>query len=310
MEKNRRYLVQKSKYTNVGLIDDTLEKLYMFHISGKLITNETTTGDLLSIILDTAETKKFKMIMVADILSGYKFKLIDLNNPKGCFHFNVETITNKIVDMNVRIHAHCKLLSLQMDHLYNLPGTVQCYNNIDELTLCLYYKGNCVSSIQMSYQYPETVSIDSQTGDEYQKKGFNKFLRSAAIILCGELKCNEKMISRLESYAVNHLSAWVLISNFDTEFPESDALNDEYSDIMKLHPNSSEIENFKKAFNKFKPLSIKVLINSENIDKAKQLFTEMLESKTLVCPKDGGTRRKQRQRQQKRRTKEKARHVI
>jgi pentatricopeptide repeat protein len=116
------------------------------------------------------------------------------------------------------------------------------------------------------------------------------------------LECNKNKISKLESFAINYLSAWVLISNFDVYFPELDDFMKDCSDQHKLHPQSSQLDNFKKAFDKMQFLNIEVFINAENIEKAKQIFDEMLATNKVVCPKDGGGRRLTRRQRSRRKT--------
>jgi len=294
-EANRRFLVPTYLYDQVGLIDDKTHQLYIFDNSGDLITDAATASDILMVLLDTAEKTKYNMCRANNILHDYRFKLIDLCKPKGCFNFNVDRMTNRIANMNERIHEHCKSLSLKFDHLYNLPGEINSFAESDVLTLCLYYKGDCVSSIQVVYTFPGTVSIDSKTGNSHQKKGYNKFLRAAVIILCDVLNCNENKISSIRSLAINPISAWVLVENFDVTFKEYDDLVEELARLKDLHPELTEFQTFEMVFNKYDALIIDVEVNDDNIKKAKDLFMTMLKTNKVVCPKEGGgTRRRRR----------------
>ena len=92
------------------------------------------------------------------------------------------------------------------------------FENNYNLILCLYYNENCISSIILIYKDEDTIGIDSNTYNNYQGNKYNTLLRAIVVILSSYIICNSKNISKISSNAINPISAWLLISNFDVTY--------------------------------------------------------------------------------------------
>ena len=142
-------------------------------------------------------------------------------------------------------------MELVLNHRGNLSGEISAYNEttnrdssaMKDVTLCLYKKGDCVSSITIKPSGESSVTIDSRTAEEEQKKKYNTFLRMCAILLV-----NEWGIKKIESHPENPITLWLFSKyfldhiTFDRHFI---ALLDDY--IQSKNENETTIEKMKES---------------------------------------------------------------
>ena len=223
-----------------------------------------------------------------------------------CLNFNKEEIKPILNDLNRQIQIKCPELFIDLDYYYKLPGRlytygehtntdmtlkkIHDYDNFDYykkkvLILCLYYRGDCISSITLNYQGEETMDIDSYTKTQMERKKYNKLLRCIVIIICSQLSCNGKKIEYIKSSAVNPISAWLLINNFETELDSK-----RYEELLKEKKEYNELT-FQDISNLYQTvpnlmLSIDIQLNPTNVNKAYQLIETLLKdiSNSIICP--------------------------
>ena len=234
-------LTQKKKGVeklNFCVLVEPTGNYYAFDEDGLNIKNGTTNvkkiEDIFEIINDD----------IVEIPYSTGIEVQDLINKKGCYTpINLDVVKEKIVDLNRILNTKCPNLELQCDNYYNLKGHISVYEDIpfDGVIICLYYNGNCISSITLQVAQNGIVKIESQTDEHFQGKGFNKLLRCVAVIISAILICNDTdaPFKILRSEPVNPVSAWLLISNFKTN-------------IMKIGRTITIDENYETQFSKLK----------------------------------------------------------
>ena len=229
-----------------------------------------------------------------------------IEGKEECLNFNKEEIKPILNDLNRQIQIKCPELFIDLDYYYKLPGRlytygehtntdmtlkkIHDYDNFDYykkkvLILCLYYRGDCISSITLNYQGEETMDIDSYTKTQMERKKYNKLLRCIVIIICSQLSCNGKKIEYIKSSAVNPISAWLLINNFETELDSK-----RYEELLKEKKEYNELT-FQDISNLYQTvpnlmLSIDIQLNPTNVNKAYQLIETLLKdiSNSIICP--------------------------
>ena len=229
-----------------------------------------------------------------------------------CLNFNKEEIGESILnDLNRQLQNKCPELSIELDYYYKLPGRlytyvdykntnlslkkIDDYDNFDYsktkvLILCLYYEGDCISSIGMYYYHVpyfelNIIEITSYTKEDEQGKKYNKLLRCIVIIICSQLSCNGLKIDYIRSKAENPISAWLLINNFETEID-----NIEYQELLKEKNkvNTLTQQDIFNLYQTYPNLSLNILIplNTINVNRAYQLIEILLTdiSNSIICP--------------------------
>ena len=296
-------LTQKKKGVeklNFCVLVETTGNYYAFDEHGLNIKNGTTNAikieDIFKIINDD----------IVEIPYSTGIEVQDLINTKGCYTpFNLDVVKEKIVDLNRILNTKCPNLELQCDNYYNLKGHISVYEDIpfDGLIICLYYNGNCISSITLQIVKNGIVKIESQTDEHFQGKGFNKLLRCVAVIISAILICNDTdaPFKILRSEPVNPVSAWLLISNFKTNIMKKGraiTIDENYETQLKIlkeeelakpkkkkkgeNTQLSADDDFdneikkKLVFNKkYKFGLIDVPLDDENVKKAEEIFDKL-----------------------------------
>ena len=295
---NIKYFVILDKYLHKQIIIDNIQEDYIY------ILNDKKRNQIF--VLDNDGN----YINDVDILEGIMKKLQDINHlvlvkqrkelmknkirvtnfgideKEECLNFNVNDIYSVLDNLDRKIKNKCPELSLKLDYRYKLTGEISSfYRNLQGLLLCLYYKGDCISSISLTYDGEETMYIDSYTKTQMEGKKYNKLLRCIVIIICSTLFCNGKKIINITSIAANPISAWLLISNFVTEVNNIDyqrLLNEKNTnvlskeDIFDLYQSHRDLE-----------IIIKIPLDKININKAYQLIDNLLKNESIssiICP--------------------------
>ena len=187
---------------------------------------------------------------------------------------------HQIIQMlNNIIERECYDLRLQLDYVYNMSNRVVSFSGApsEYLLLCLYYKENCISSIEI-IKKQENLKINSKTDSEYENKKYNKLLRAATIIISRALMPEGHY---LHSVALNPISAWLLINTFNGVIrPERD--NDEWFNFIeenyKDDHSSGKITNkmIRQFYDDYTLIEVDVELNDENIHNAMTKFHEIV----------------------------------
>jgi hypothetical protein len=177
--------------------------------------------------IDLKEMDLFQNIISLNILTPYL----------GLINFDNKDVRDKLSSINQELKKKCSGLEVMLNKFSKLHGVVKkfrrSYDDPNDLILCLYKENNktennkkekkCVSSITL-HQDGYDISIDSFTESSEEKKKYNQLLRSILIIISQYFK-NEspfkrdvpkKFSTRIHSLAVNVISAWILISSYQT----------------------------------------------------------------------------------------------
>jgi hypothetical protein len=284
---NNRYLAsRKRKYICIYDKDDTL-----YIIDNNInIVNDYIIFDRVKNIIDSNKSLSSTGLNNFFTKNVNDITFIYLKNNLGCFNTDLDIIQNKLDELNLLLKNKCPNLELKLDNYYNLSGKISSFSEIDSLILCLYYNNDCISSIIFEYKGNNAIVIDSITNILFEGKKYNKLLRSIIIIVANLLICNKENIYKILSVAINPISAWLLISNFDTnlifyneeefkDFLIQEKLKNEHiSDKDLIFLAYENIPNFS--------LRIEIEINKINIDKAEKLFLSLIKSgeDTIICP--------------------------
>jgi hypothetical protein len=116
-------------------------------------------------------------IYIDDITDKYNIKLLNIDKilkyTPGCDNpirdlreaHQIIQLLNNIIDQE------CNDLRLQLDYVYNLSNRVVSFSNApaEFLILCLYYKENCISSIELIHK-KDNLDINSRTDKEHEGK--------------------------------------------------------------------------------------------------------------------------------------------
>lgn len=290
-EYNNRYLFEEGRQRFSVLMDELNEIYYAFDEDGEQIIDGSEEAEYIEDIFEEASREKDLKDAIRVITSS-DITVENLNYTKGCYTpFNLDMVKAKIEDLNKIFKKKYPNLELQIDNYFNLKGKISAYEEepFDGLIICLYYKGNCISSVEFEIVGNDIVTINSRTDKKFQGNKFNKLLRCIAVIISSILICNDTdaPFTTLRSISVNPISAWLLISNFKTIVRKNDrSIDDNYErEFMKLkaeYPDLSENEIKKKLVfeNKYKIYITDVPLDAENVEKAERIFNEL----DIICP--------------------------
>jgi hypothetical protein len=127
-------------------------------------------------------------------IDNAKILLNQLNEELNCLNYNLtleylhENTEDKII------------------HVHSIP-------DLQDLVLCIYKGNRCVSSIEMVLD-EDNIVISSHTEHSESGKNLNKLLRAVSIIIG---KSINPLICDIYSYAINPISAYLLIKYFGAE---------------------------------------------------------------------------------------------
>ena len=220
-------------------------------------------------------------------------ELIKLKFVYGCFRIDTELVQKKLASLNNQLQRKCPALSLRFGKGHELPGDIELfgfYSDTDtgaketknlflwgEWLLCLYYEGNCVSSIKLNFVFDEKteIVIESKTHDSYQRKKYNTILRVVLLLLAEYIVCKDDGDAPkvVQSLAINPISAWVLLNNFDVIIEGSSPVSfEEYRELTEAPSLKELIFGFYKKYDAEADLSLQIPLNHKNIAKALEMF--------------------------------------
>ena len=181
-----------------------------------------------------------------------------------------------IKELNELLKLKCSNLSLNLDYVYKLKGTIAIYTepaDVDTLILCLYNNNNCVSSIELGLDLDGNLHINSKTISEFEGKKYNKLLRGVVIIIASLIDG----IQLLVSDAMNPISAWLLFTYYNAVIPP-DANKDFYEFVSK-QDDKTITQKLLKDFNDYTNFEIELFIelNKTNVQKAYDEFHKLID---------------------------------
>lgn len=107
-------------------------------------------------------------------------------------------------------------------------------------------------------------------------------------MLLSHIKCNSKQITKLYSTASNPISAWLLISNFDTTYSSKHIIIDDcVTQYTKEKLKDYIFSVYKQLPEGRVEIMIEVELSSSNLKKATDLFIKLTDGGTnnIICPK-------------------------
>ena len=205
-----------------------------------------------------------------------------------------DTIIYNIINLNKKLNTKCPNLSLRFEQLKKLPN----YKDIVDFglsepssdILCLYDSDQCVSNIYLDY-YDNSIEISSYTDSDYAGFKFNKLLRCVIVIICKIIKIYNPRFKVIKSAAVNHLSAFTLIKNFNVSYNSGDTdtniiVERLLSDVsIPLYNRIVSIYKIKLPDKKNMVLEIIILLDEYNLNQAVNIFNNLIDEGLLICQK-------------------------
>ena len=261
---------------NYIMYDNEEHKLIFINNNGDLIEDEENYQEFLNILEDYREVNRLPEINT--LLNDINFELKKISKISNCASLNIVDLNIKLEELNTKLKKHYPKLSLQLNKRVLLSGNKATYGyNINHILLCLYYNGDCISSITFLLKPERNIlEIMSFTHDSMLGKKYNKLLRSVALILSQLILCDKGDIQYMFSSAENPISVWLLCSNFDCIVSDEKMNFEEEPTFSEHNPYTQEElkDNFKN--DKFLEVDIKVPINEINIEKANNLFERLI----------------------------------
>ena len=216
-------------------------------------------------------------------------------NQGGNPFLDLTVAQTKITELNYLLHEKCPNLHLHLDFVRNLPGTLTRYTTVvgpttrargDRLLLCLYKGNQCISSIEINLFFHGEITMNSRTERQEEGKKYNKMLRAVVMMVGGLIPG----ITKLHSVAENPISAWLLVDNFQVEYPPMG--NQDFFDYLEnINMNEKplskkQIFDFYADKTQHNLISIKVPFHESNKDSAMKLFVNLTKPSavdTIVC---------------------------
>lgn len=186
----------------------------------------------------------------------------------------------------------CKHLKLGIDFVYNMEGRVALFSESEynaaptELLLCLYNRGQCISSIEiLKKEKSDMVEINSKTFQEFEGRKYNKLLRAITIIIIQSIYPECRMVL---SDAANVISAILLITSFKGIVSEEVSENMPYFRFMKdkypgADPSNPTRDMLKHAYVNHNEVKVSVILDKRTITNAYKQFHIVQHEMTKKC---------------------------
>jgi hypothetical protein len=273
IKKEKVFVIIDKEYNNVYVYDKqywTNENYHYFILMNDITRENYIFDDNFNINYNI----KLRNILIN---KNIKINIKKLKNSFGCYKpYNFEKIINKINELNIQIKKKCENLKLDLINSFGYDDKIVQLGYSTDLILCLYYYDKCISSIILEINTnTNKITISSKTDKYFGNYKFNKLLRCIIILIGDLLICNNNLtkITAIKSIAVNHISAWLLISNFNVHIEDNDKLST-FESIKNLYDDGNE-------------LIITIPLSDENVEKAQQLFDKLVNTigdDTIKCP--------------------------
>lgn len=231
-------------------------------------------------------------------IKGTKYKLKNDNinlisiNSKNTICCQLSGICSKLEELNKKLQEKCEGLSITVNDIdgsinKNIRNENYQYNLIDSdfIRVCLNYVDSCVAKIDISTytSHMGELIIDSYTHTDYRGRKYNTFLRAIVIVLIPFMICPLK-IDKLTSFAINPISAWLLIKYFGGHVDETEKNMDKFVQYRKNHKDNDLRDIIFEYISHLGHLIIIVDINADNLALAQNVFDELLKSSSgFIC---------------------------
>lgn len=231
---------------------------------------------------------------IINVIIEHNLDLKFINFTKSdCINDSIVDLTDaKKVIYKLNNKLACKPFTISIDYVFNLKSNTDVTSfsfNSEYLLLCLYNDNKCISSLIIKYDSEDySINIDSKTMQEYEGNKFNILLRSIIIIISKYIYPNAKYI---KSLAVNHVSAYIMISYFKaTVYNNDDTLIPFNNNLNSTNTESNTKSKLMLYINKHitsnntHELITKVELTKKNINTAKTVFdkiTNIIKNKGL-----------------------------
>ena len=196
-----------------------------------------------------------------------------------------------IDDINENLNKKCKGLSLRLDYLYKMTGEITylnllghntLYTNLYSVILCLYYNGNCISSIHLVTKEDKDknniLELNTMTHHNYQNRKFNKLLLAVIIQISRLIKYGANPINKIEAFSINPISAWLLMKNYEVE------IDKKYVKYVEEKGEGVNIDNkdiINYYIDKIDGIHIFINLDDTNISKSIANINELLSDEKL-----------------------------
>lgn len=268
---NTRYLcILKQNYYYVSYNIGEVNEVFVLNNDYELEKNKDIIMDL-----------KKKVIKSNTYLKRNKIIYLNLSDIKVCLNPNLTKMNKELEGINKRLNKKCSELSIKFEDYKPIKvSNIKTSRVIDDVyLLCMYYKKKCISYIELYYDNIQGVlEFRSYTEKKYGGKKYNKLLRSLIIILTALIVCKKNKIKLLYSQAINPISAWLLINNFDT------ILYLKNKNIVKVLKNKKDLKLKKWIFDIYKKknyIDIYIKLNKNNVKLANKLLDKLLSDDNL-----------------------------
>ena len=279
-----KYFSVPKNINYIGYIDIDKDQFYIINIKNDVFTEDfkNSLGFINKSFVDKLQHFGTKLIKEEILLIENKIMYLH-NFPSNCEpHVNLDKANAILSSLNAKLE--CVNYQIRLNYVFEMkPNTEIIYYsesdydsmNIHNLLLCLFdTNAKCVSSLTIKYNaIRKYLTIYSMTNQKYEGMKINKLLRSVIIIIAKSLYPD---IDYVYSSAMHPASAYLMINYFNAQPVDYRNYNPIVIDKGK--------DKIKEYFENFESLDTRVLINEENIQKADNVFQNILDAPLKCAP--------------------------
>lgn len=271
IERNTRYLcILNQNYYYINYNTGKVNEVFVLNKDYKLEEDK-------DIIMDLNNKVKKSNIY----LKRNKIIYLNLSDIKVCLNSDLTNMNKELEGINKKLNKKCPELNIKFEDYTPIKvSNIKTSRIIDDVyLLCMYYNKKCISHIELYYHNIQGVlEFRSYTENKYEGKKYNKLLRSLIIILTALIVCKKHKFKFLYSQAINPISAWLLINNFNT------ILYSKHKNLQKVLKTKTDLKLKKWIFNTYKKknyIDIYMELNKNNVKLANKLLDKLLSDDNL-----------------------------
>jgi hypothetical protein len=184
---------------------------------------------------------------------------MEISKRKASPKFSTSEKTFEILrTLNELLKVKCRNLEIRVGLMEEMTGSLSVFSEIKKsMLISLYNDNDCISSIQLNEFENGEIEIRSFTNTIHENKKYNTIIRCVLLLIGNTFTFNKIPITKVISHAVNIISAFSIIKNFEifpayifagnaTDF--SFFMQDEYN---PSEDTGSELSNLKNALREF-----------------------------------------------------------